>query len=588
MIRLHSGFFVGLSDASLADELFVVRRHFELAKDIDAEVGQDGWRALTEVDLVMRGVSHSPRSNSTVRLVKSIWQSYTLLDGLTAASSLGHNIREAHRMVSHWMLWSWLVGLVKLGVEGLNEFGVAVDDDWTCRLAQTIYKSVELKREVFTVSSGPFLQGLDDVNVTLYDVVRNRSHLEILSRVAVHMHEVIGGWLGFPQDDSRLHHARAKFVGLILHYSHPTVLYLPSTSRAFHAIQSTLCVNSRSNAIDLVDLQAFEAVLCRHPIRVLRSPHRSLLNKLGALYGCHGTHGELVRLAYTGKTSSGLSLFVRFLRYLAPILDPEFRPHAGLQSKVFHDQDRLSPFRESAPSRRNITRHPDSPFNWPHLETREGFFNALLFRAVTFAAPCVREDRIAWFPSLDHFVTFAAQHSATPTYVCNVRAYGQPNRGRTPDSAAGLWKASSHWINFIDSKGAILLEDMYKFLIGLKAPQIGPLAAYLLAADYVYAEVVAVPTPEEMGGLIHKLGKGAVAGLQCMGMLPSGKQEFAELDVVNAFVKVHEYVLGELNKEEITQMGYDTIMLEHALCKFKRLGVEGGKGIPDEEDEEDI
>lgn len=581
---LYVGFFVGLSVSSLAEELFVVRKYFELAQDLNVESGRDGWRALTEVDLLMKGLSRSPRTYVTARLVKTVWQSYAVLDGFTAASSLGHNIREAHRMVSHWMLWSWLAGMVRFGVDGLSRFGTTKSNDWTCRLAQALYKSIQLKEEEFTASCETFLQGIDTMEITVSNTIRHDSHDEILLRVAVHMRAIISGWLGFPADDSRLHHARARFIGLVLYYSHPAILYLPSTSRAFRAIQSTFCVNARTNIIDAADMQAFESVLYRHPIRVLRSEERSLLDQIGTLYGCHSSHGELVQLSYTGKKGDGLRLLVRFLRHLSPILDAGFTPEFHLQSKVFHDQDRLSPFRESAPSRRNITHHANSPFHWNHVQTREGFFNALLFRAVTFAAPCIREDEHAWFPTLESFAAFARQHSEEPAYVCNLRAYGQQNRGRTPDSAPGLWTASDEWVNFIDSKGLIPLEEMYSFLLNLRAPQVGPLAAFLLAADYVYAEIVAEPSPKEMGSLIHKLGKGAVSGLQCLGLLPKGKQEFVERDVADAFVQAHDYVAKELSDEEKDRMGFDTVMLEHTLCKFKRLGVEGGKGLPVEEE----
>ena len=95
---------------------------------------------------------------------------------------------------------------------------------------------------------------------------------------------------------------------------------------------------------------------------------------------------------------------------------------------------------------------------------------------------------------------------------------------------------------------------------------------------HTFGSVVMMPSPEEMGGIVHLLNKGAVEGLQDVGLLPPGRLSFAEDDVAAAFVTLYDFVFTSFDSQELDKMTYDPIMLEHALCKFKRLQI-GRRGI---------
>lgn len=103
--------------------------------------------------------------------------------------------------------------------------------------------------------------------------------------------------------------------------------------------------------------------------------------------------------------------------------------------------------------------------------------------------------------------------------------------------------------------------------------QIGPLTRLLIAGDLVYAGIIAAPTVEEMGGLVASTSKGALQGLIELNLLrPMEKGDGSYPDkVIHAFTSLYHNLKESLTSEEWKRMGMDVLVLEHSLCKFKRL-----------------
>src|SRR5882762_10194333 len=68
-----------------------------------------------------------------------------------------------------------------------------------------------------------------------------------------------------------------------------------------------------------------------------------------------------------------------------------------------------------------------------------------------------------------------------------------------------------------------------------------------------------------------KIGKGSKEGMKLCGFVG---ESCSEDEFCAAFTSLDEALQRELKEEEKKDMGYNIIMLEHALCKIKRLGVE--------------
>ena len=98
--------------------------------------------------------------------------------------------------------------------------------------------------------------------------------------------------------------------------------------------------------------------------------------------------------------------------------------------------------------------------------------------------------------------------------------------------------------------------------------QVGELVRLLVVGDLVYAGIFEPPTLEEMGTMIHKVNKGAIAGLTKLHVL-SGQHTAQQ--VIDALSHVYDAVHSGLTQEEWMGMGMDVLTLEHSLCKYKRV-----------------
>lgn len=103
-------------------------------------------------------------------------------------------------------------------------------------------------------------------------------------------------------------------------------------------------------------------------------------------------------------------------------------------------------------------------------------------------------------------------------------------------------------------------------------PQIGNLVAHLLAGDYAYTGKVKMPSVEEMGEVIHDVDAGGIAGLRVLGYFGKGEKP-SQSQVTAGLEDVHAFVMSVLPRDSREMMGYDLIMLEHALCKISRCRV---------------
>lgn len=94
----------------------------------------------------------------------------------------------------------------------------------------------------------------------------------------------------------------------------------------------------------------------------------------------------------------------------------------------------------------------------------------------------------------------------------------------------------------------------------------GNLVGWLLASDYAYAGLVALPDASKVGEIIFGINAGGMGGLKLLGFNVSTKEACAEA-MSSLWMKVQEL----LSPEEIHELGIEPITLEHALCKFQRL-----------------
>ncbi|KAI0057139.1 hypothetical protein BV25DRAFT_1920359, partial [Artomyces pyxidatus] len=209
---------------------------------------------------------------------------------------------------------------------------------------------------------------------------------------------------------------------------------------------------------------------------------------------------------------------VHILRILEPFIDgPTYQTYSDLPltyesrydqrlaDKVSGNLDKFLPFREHGPSRRR-SRMDGGAFSANHLKTAAGLFNGLVFRTMQFGSELFFE-RHPWYDDgravVERYNSIMASNpSISNTYFVNNTVYGPPMR-RTMLDAPALWDAvHANALPFAGEGRAPFLEFWGSLMATKKQKRIyrqcGPLIGLLLAADYVYADAVEMPTVEEM------------------------------------------------------------------------------------------
>ncbi|KAJ3503547.1 hypothetical protein NMY22_g18213 [Coprinellus aureogranulatus] len=269
-----------------------------------------------------------------------------------------------------------------------------------------------------------------------------------------------------------------------------------------------------------------------------------------------------------------LNMFVDQIETLYPLLDapgsaPQ-KPPRGSSSKekatykfldlVFRNTDKKLPFRDMAASRRRVL-EDGGPFSQQNLRTRKGFFSVMVHRGITHHSPFLVGQGETMFDNLADFKAAVASYGRREkTFFCDPSAYGMWTR-LSVSAADTYWKSSgkkehTHWMS---RRGDDLIEfaDLIPYRIG-----------------YAIAGLAKTPTVEEMGGIIYDIGKGGLAGLMTLGFKCDSRE-----DTITAFKSLYEWMCVRLDPHRREQMGFNVFVLEHMLCKFKRLTVKAYRDI---------
>ncbi|KAF8588008.1 hypothetical protein K439DRAFT_1336541 [Ramaria rubella] len=260
--------------------------------------------------------------------------------------------------------------------------------------------------------------------------------------------------------------------------------------------------------------------------------------------------------------------FVQFLRDLMPTtqsLNSQSSDN-NLIHKVIERPDFYMPFWEIAPSRHRVT-GPQGPFEHNFIRTRSGLFSALIYRGITYTAAAESDPHNNHFEDLNAYISYCCNNQFKGVnHFRNMTAYGTPNHKRHPKLAITFWKATEGWETFIKSnQGEIAFNAMHEQKI---FPQIGDLTSYLMVVDLCYTGLVQWPTACELGELIYDIGRGSYSEMVVQGLI-DGESDC--MDCGRAFRDFNDKVSAALTSEELEKMNFDIFMMEHALCKRKRL-----------------
>lgn len=249
--------------------------------------------------------------------------------------------------------------------------------------------------------------------------------------------------------------------------------------------------------------------------------------------------------------------------------------------KVTSDLDFFIPFRQHAPSLKNARREIYA--NLGHLARDDGIglFNILAFRGVFFGSPFAQSNRFRWFHSLDDWNKFRADGKGEALRVSHIEeeyyvkknCYGRSQKDRSLKLLPAYWKQRRVWNDMFEESTTPTVEEVYNWLISKekkvsKFYNIGSLTALLICGDLIEAGIIPMPSASVFGELIFKVGKGGKAGMEMFDLVSEGvnREDFGK-----AFASLDNYIERALGEEGKEAMGYNVVMLEHTLCKMKRL-----------------
>ena len=280
----------------------------------------------------------------------------------------------------------------------------------------------------------------------------------------------------------------------------------------------------------------------------------------------------------------GIYKVLQFLRHLLPLVHPPSgTPTTGkVISKIISDLDYYMPFRQHAPSMMNARRAIYNDLGRLACDDGVGFFNVLAFRGVFFGSPFARSNRFRWFESFKDWSRFKDEGLEEALKVCPTKeedyyvkknCYGSIQTTRSLKLLEAYWKQRHTWNDIFNKQTSPTVEEVYNWLVARenntsKFFNIGSLTALLICGDLIEAGILPMPSSLELGQLIYKVGKGAKAGMVMLGLV---KEEVKEEVFCNTFSMLDSHIENALEVEEKEAMGYNVVMLEHTLCKMKRL-----------------
>lgn len=268
------------------------------------------------------------------------------------------------------------------------------------------------------------------------------------------------------------------------------------------------------------------------------------------------------------ELSPSLSQFYSFLKAAFDIADEGSIIHTKTQEKISKNRDFYLPFRQLAPSKQIILDNPQGPFSPTKLQTREGFFDALIFRLITQASPILLQERHVCFGSPSGFYQITS--GKAQRYYCNPIATGQHNRLSNIPHIAEYWEHAVDWNNLL-KRPEVTLQSLMEWLVGNRGNRkrffgMGNLVGWLLASDYAFAGLVSMPEVSEVGKIIFRINAGSKGGLGLLGFDVGSPEACAE-----SLSNLWDSIQTHFKPAEIQAMGLNSVVLEHALCKFQRL-----------------
>jgi hypothetical protein len=530
------------------------------------------------------------------------WKALEALDVGERQISLVLRAQRSCIMLTNYLAWYWLDVSIRDACNSImdKQAHFPIKWQWLVKLVHDVQEAYLLRYSQQQFCSSSY--GITIPITTFLFINKNRNVREgnaLRDQVLTTVNEILQSWLCYPSPDQCRIQAWLVHT-LVKEFGRP-VLYLNSIWKTYTGARRR-SIDARSWYISSFQhIQPLQQAAADHPLSNQSSSESHALQELATLIDgfmaddleilspreedSEGTTMVMInQRAYQLDCSNEkkVQMFTQFVKDSLSIFLKQEQFNAKLKKEMDRIPDKLIPFRERAPSRQRI-RSDNGPFSMAYARTTEGAYSAAVWRGVTFATPFSLNDRMVFTSYEDFKLACSEVGHQRKSYFCDAGAYGTTNPQRKVELAETYWKtlANGKWTEFVRDRIVPFTECYDFFTAGHSPPdfpQLGPLAGYLLAADFSYChpKVVEVPTLLEMASLIRNFNKGAIAGLENLGFITPrartgknvGKADLKETEM--AFGRVYDLLMKIIPAKDQGTINLDLIMTEHTLCKFNR------------------
>jgi hypothetical protein len=596
----------------------IVEELEDVRMDLRILVSQEGTK-IKDFRIPGKALSHfvtsllqDPLSGSSISTIRSGWEALDALDVGEHQISLLLRAQRSCIMLTNYLAWYWLDVCIRDACNSIMDKQPdcprAIKCPWLVRLVEDVQEVYHLRytRHQFcsssygitipqdTSHSGTTFQFLNECrNVRDGNALRG----QVLNTVE----HILRSWLCYPSPDE--FRIQAWLVHVLINQFGRPVLYLNSVWKTYTVARKRSIDTQPWYISSFRDVKPLQQAAANHPLSNKDSPESNALQKLGMLidsFMADDLDTILSLRREEGSTTQAVQvdqleipyqldclkerrvkIFAQFVMdclsiFLGQGESTVTKPK--LKKTMDKIPDKLMPFREHAPSRRRI-RGNNGPFTAAYARTTAGAYSAAVWRGITFATPFSMNNRMVFTSYGDFNLACSEAGDQEEAYFCDKGAYGQANPMRKIELAEDYWKtlADGKWTEFVRDDRIVPFTQCYNFFVAGHRPpdfpQLGPLASYLLTADFSYCcpKVVESPTLPEMALLICSFNKGAIDGLENLGFItprPAGKGKANLKESEMALGRVYDLLKKIIPAEHQETINLDLIMTEHTLCKF--------------------
>lgn len=601
-----------------------------LANHASADI--DMWEVRHKLKQVEMAVFRAPNSDETPAYIAQIWTNVASLQGEEALSAVQQRQRRAGIMSTNYWAWRWLDGYCTQLIEKAfhNPAPDICQASWITRLAKDVRNALENRMNTRIFDPAVYSTSISGDTFT-YECSRPPyladSGPELLQQTLVLTTTIIAQWLEFPVNSPA--RQQAWFVHALFITVGDQALLLDEVWLAHSDLRKYVLGNAKQKEEVVACFEHLRDALREHPLAQDGSQERQMLSAMSSLINnaCNGSlkytplvdsfefasaetppaPEELEELDIeaeepeseedVGRSTQGLlgvaaeKILQRFIDFLtesaAAALDDLPSPNT-FQTELLRRMDYICPFRELAPSRLRAA-GPEGPFTPALCRTDEGMYSALLYRGVTFGTefqmqyPMVYEDAAEFHDCNERASEEYWEENdraPEPSFFCKSDAFGPPNWRRNISLVDTYYTQIRQfgWAQQFESRDQIPFLECWEFVREPEHfPVLGPLAGYLLTADMSYTGAVIPPTIDDIATVIWDMNKGAAKALEILQLIPARKVSVAgtvskadKHTVRKAVRSLYKRLETMLPAQLRRSVGFDPIVLEHALCKFSR------------------